>query len=97
MRAGRAAEHAGRGHRSRQARAGHQWGLEEDERDIIEFVRQLLQNNKVEQDLFDALQGRKGVRWLVELAATVGQYQYISAINTAFGVVAAPDADQLPV
>ena len=72
-------------------------GLEEDERDIIEFVRQLLQNNKVEQDLFDALEGRKGVRWLVELAATVGQYQYISAINTAFGVVAAPDADQLPV
>ena len=72
-------------------------GLEEDERDIIEFVRQLLQNNKVEQDLFDALEGRKGVRWLVELAATVGQHPYISAINTAFGVVAAPDADQLPV
>lgn len=36
-------------------------GLEEDERDIIEFVRQLLRNNKVEQDLFDALEGRKGV------------------------------------
>ena len=72
-------------------------GLEENERDIIEFVRQLLQNNKVEQDLFDALEGRKGVRWLVELGATVGQYPYISAINTAFGVVAAPDADQLPV
>ncbi len=63
-------------------------GLEEDERDIIEFVRQLLQNNEVEQDPFDALEGRKGVRWLIELAATVGQYP---------GVVAAPDADQLPV
>ena len=33
-------------------------GLEEDERDIIEFVRQLLQNNEVEQDPFDALEGR---------------------------------------
>ncbi len=71
--------------------------LDEDERDIIEFVRQLLRNNGVAQDLFDALQNRKGVRWLVELAATIGQYQYISAINTAFGVVATPDADQLPV
>ena len=72
-------------------------GLEEDERDIIEFVRQLLQKNKVEQDLFAALISRKGIRWLVELTATIGQYQYISAINTAFGVVAGPDGDPLPV
>ncbi len=76
---------------------GDAGGLDEDERDIIEFVRQLLRNNKVEQELFDALEARKGTRWLVELTATIGQYQYISAINTAFGVVAAPDADQLPV
>ncbi len=34
----------------------------------------------------------------VELAATVGQYQYISAINTTFDVQpAAADADRLPV
>src|SRR5207302_989728 len=57
-------------------------GLEPDERDIVTFVRQLLRNNRVERDLFDELVNRHDVRWLVELAATVGQYQYISAINT---------------
>ena len=30
------------------------------------------------------LMERHGERWLVELAATIGQYQYISAINNAF-------------
>lgn len=72
-------------------------GLEPDERDIVLFVRQLLQTNKVDQALFDELVRRKGVRWLVELAATVGQYQYISAINNTFDLQPAPDADQLPV
>ena len=71
--------------------------LEPDERDIITFVRQLLQTNKVEQPLFDALVQRHGERWLVELAATIGQYQYISAINNTFDLQAPADADQLPV
>ena len=72
-------------------------GLEPDQRDIVTFVRQLLRNNRVEQDLFDELIKRKGERWLVELAATVGQYQYISAINTTFDLQPAADADQLPI
>lgn len=72
-------------------------GLEQDERDIIEFVRQLLRTNRVEQSFFDELVKRHGVRWLVELAATVGQYQYIAAINNTFDLQPAPDADQLPV
>lgn len=68
-----------------------------DERDIILFVRQLLQTNRVEQELFDALRSRHGDRWLVEMTATIGQYQYISAINNAFDVLPGPDADQLPI
>jgi 4-carboxymuconolactone decarboxylase len=71
--------------------------LEPDERDIITYVRQLLRTNKVEQDLFDALKERHGVRWLVELTATIGQYQYISAINNAFAMEPRPGGDQLPV
>jgi alkylhydroperoxidase family enzyme len=71
--------------------------LEPDERDIINYTRQLLRNNKVDQDLFDALKDRHGVRWLVELTATIGQYQYISAINNAFGMEPRADGDQLPV
>ena len=72
-------------------------GLEPDERDIILFVRQLLQRNRVEQTLFDALLQRHGERWLVELAATAGQYQYISAINNTFDLQPGPDADRLSV
>ena len=72
-------------------------GLDPDERDIVMFVRQLLQTNKVEQPLFDALVLRHSERWVVELAGTVGQYQYISAINNTFEVEPAADADQLPV
>lgn len=71
-------------------------GLAPDERDIITFVRQLLQRNRVDQALFDALVQRHSERWLVELAATVGQYQYISAINNTFDLQPAPDAEQLP-
>jgi 4-carboxymuconolactone decarboxylase len=71
--------------------------LEPDERDIVTYVRQLLQTNRVEQSLFDTLVERKGVRWLVELTATIGQYQYISAINNAFDLQPAADADQLPM
>jgi hypothetical protein len=60
-------------------------------------VRQLLQTNKVEQPLFDTLMQRHGERWLVELAATVGQYQYISAINNTFDLQPAAGSDPLPV
>jgi 4-carboxymuconolactone decarboxylase len=71
--------------------------LEPDERDIVTFVRQLLQKNRVEQSLFDELVKRHGERWLVELTATIGQYQYISAINNAFEILPGPDADPLPI
>ena len=64
---------------------------------IIEYTRQLLRNNRVDQNLFDDLVKRHGVRWLVELTATIGQYQYISAINNAFGMEPRADADQLPI
>ena len=71
--------------------------LEPDERDIIDYTRQLLRNNRVDQGLFDALIGRHGTRWLVELTATIGQYQYIAAINNAFGMEPRESGDQLPV
>ncbi len=76
---------------------GELTALPEDDREIVEYVRQLLRTNRVEQGLFDSLIGRKGERWLVELTATIGQYQYISAINNAFELAPAPDADQLPL
>jgi 4-carboxymuconolactone decarboxylase len=71
--------------------------LHPDERDIIDYTRELLRTNRVSQGLFDALVQRHSVRWLVELTATIGQYQYIAAINNAFGMEPRPDGDELPV
>jgi hypothetical protein len=40
---------------------------------------------------------RHDERWLVELAATGGQYQYILAINNTFDLQPAPGPDPLPI
>ena len=71
--------------------------LDSNEAEIVTFVRELLRTNRVSQPLFDALVARHSERWVVELAATVGQYQYIAAINNTFEVLPGPDADPLPV
>lgn len=67
------------------------------EREIIDYTRQLLQTNRVTQELFDELRQRHGTRWLVELTATIGQYQYIAAINNAFEIEPKPGGEVLPL
>jgi hypothetical protein len=57
----------------------------------------LLRNNRVDQALFDSLLQRHDERWMVELTGTIGQYQYISAINNAFEITPPADADPLPI
>ena len=72
--------------------------LEPDERDIIEYTRQLLRTNKVDEALQKAMIARHSARWMVEITATIGQYQYIAAINCAFAVEPPADAaDKLPI
>jgi 4-carboxymuconolactone decarboxylase len=74
-------------------------GLPAEEREIVVYVRELLRTNRVRQETFDALRTRHGVRWLVELTATIGQYLYVTAINNAFETAGElkPDAERLPV
>jgi 4-carboxymuconolactone decarboxylase len=72
-------------------------GYAPDERDIVTLVRQLIQTNRVQQDVFDSLRSRHDERWLVELAATVGQYQYISSITNTFALEPRQGRDLLPV
>ena len=72
-------------------------GLKDDERDMINYTRELLRNNGVSQATFDSLLKRHGERWLVEYTATIGQYQYISAINGAFEMEPRQSDDTLPV
>jgi 4-carboxymuconolactone decarboxylase len=63
--------------------------LQRDEKNLICFVRELLRAKHVSAQLFDELLARHGERWLVELTATVGQYQYIAAVLAVFGVQSA--------
>jgi 4-carboxymuconolactone decarboxylase len=72
-------------------------GLEPNERAIVTYVRQLLRTNRVEQSVFETLQGRYGVPWVVELTGIIGHYGLVAGVLNAFEVKAAPDAEQLPV
>jgi 4-carboxymuconolactone decarboxylase len=70
--------------------------LGEDERDIVNYVRQLRRTNRVDQALFDRLQNRHGTPWLVEVTAFAGYFAMLSGVVNAFDVDAPPDGDKLP-
>ena len=72
-------------------------GLKDDERDMINYTRELLRQNRVSDQTFNNLLKRHGERWLVEYTATIGQYQYIAAINNAFEMEPRESDDTLPV
>ena len=68
----------------------------DDERDIVNYTRQLVRNNRVDQALFERLKNRHGVQWLVELTAAAGYFGMLSGVVNAFDVAAPPDGDKLP-
>jgi 4-carboxymuconolactone decarboxylase len=70
--------------------------LGQDERDIVNYTRQLVCNNRVDQAVFDRLQQRHGTQWLVELTAFAGYFGMLSGIVNAFEVAPPPDGDKLP-
>ena len=72
-------------------------GVPPAEGDIADYVRQLSRTNAVAQDLFDRLQSRYGVPWLVELTCLIGHYGIVTAILNAFEVAPAPGAEHLPL
>jgi len=72
-------------------------GFPPDERAIITYVRQLLQKNRVDQAVFDALKDRYGVPWVVELTGLIGHYGLMTGLLNVFEMAPAPEAEQLPV
>ena len=70
--------------------------LPAEEREIVNYTRQLMRTNRVDQATFDALKNRYGVQWLVELTAAIGYFALVSGIANAFEVAAPPDGDKLP-
>src|SRR5213592_2286611 len=70
--------------------------LPAEERDLVIYTRQLMRTNRVDQAVFDVVQKRHGVQWLVELTAAANYFALLSGIVNAFEVAAPPDGDKLP-
>lgn len=71
-------------------------GLSGPETSVILYVRQLIQTNRVESDVFDQLLEAHGPQWLVELTVWVGRYQALAGILNAFEVTPTAPAEALP-
>ncbi|MBV9828553.1 MAG: hypothetical protein JO001_23235 [Alphaproteobacteria bacterium] len=70
--------------------------LPEDERDVVNYIRQLMRTNRTDQAVFDRLKERHGVKWLVELTAIANYYAMLCGVVNAFEVAVPEDGDRLP-
>jgi len=70
--------------------------LSADERDIIDFARQLMRTGHVEQATFDALKSRHDAQWLVELTAAATYFAFVAGFANALEIPPPPDGDSLP-
>jgi 4-carboxymuconolactone decarboxylase len=68
--------------------------LSPEERDIVQYMRQLMRTNRVEQPVFDALKARHGVQWLVELTAVANFYVALCGLVNVFDVPVPPEGDR---
>ncbi|MGH7306289.1 MAG: carboxymuconolactone decarboxylase family protein, partial [Candidatus Rokuibacteriota bacterium] len=59
-------------------------GMSGPEMSVVQYVRQLIQNNRVEPEVFDQLLGAHGPQWLVELTVWIGRYQALAGILNGF-------------
>jgi 4-carboxymuconolactone decarboxylase len=73
---------------------GDEAALEEEERDIVTYARQLARTNRVDQAVFDRLKDRHGAQWLVELTAAANFFGFLSGMVNAFEVPAPEGGDR---
>jgi 4-carboxymuconolactone decarboxylase len=71
--------------------------LEPGEAAIVNYVRELFRNNRVQQSTFDALKDRYGVQWLIEMTTVVGYYGMLAGVVNAFELPGPEGGDVLPV
>ncbi len=71
--------------------------LEPHEAEIVTYVRQLFQDNRVDQATFDALKNRYGEQWLLEMTTVVGYYGMLGGVANAVELPGPADGDVLPV
>jgi 4-carboxymuconolactone decarboxylase len=71
--------------------------LQLEEREIVDYVRQLVRHNRIDQATYDALHQRYGAQWLIEMTAVVGYYGMLAGVVNAFEVPPPEGGDVLPV
>ena len=69
--------------------------LSVEEREVVNYTRQLMRTNRVDQATFDALKNRYGAQWLVELTAAINYIGFVSGIANAFEVAPPPDGEKI--
>ena len=73
---------------------GETAGLPDEEREIIDYARDLARSEQVAQPLFDALRNRHGDRWVVELTVSAQFYTFLCGVVNAFEVSVPPGGDR---
>ncbi len=68
--------------------------LTPDEREIVDYARELARTNTVDQAKFDVLLKKYGTKWLVEITAAIAFYTSLCTIASAFEVPAPDDGDR---
>ncbi len=71
-------------------------GLGQDERDIVNLIRQLLRTNRCDYPVFNRLNGKYGAQWMVELITVAHNFTVLCGVTNAFEVAVPEDGDQLP-
>ena len=64
---------------------------------VVNYARQLMRGNRVDQTSFDALLSAKGAQWMVELTGLIGRYAALAGILNSFEVLPKADAEPLPL
>ena len=71
-------------------------GMSDAERAVVLYVRQLLRDNRVDDDVFDHLRKGHDPRWLVELTYWIGRYAALAGVLNAFEVTHPSPIEILP-
>lgn len=71
-------------------------GLADEEAEIVRYVRELFEHNRVTDATYAALHARLGDRGIVDLTGLVGYYAFVGTALNAFEIEAPEGAPQLP-
>lgn len=72
-------------------------GLPAEQATIIDYVRQVFRQNRIDQDLYDRLVSTRGQTYQLELTVLVGYYAMLAGVVNSVELPTPPDGDVLEV